>query len=140
MKMLVSIEQCMFEHALVLFSSFLSLCLTLLHTDVPVPSIIKLTASQQADVRLAVAEILSSLSIAPHTRAAIVDNNGLGHLVQLLANYSAADDSWNGQGSTTLAVGNALLQLSAGAMANSNKWGVSSDAGHNHSERAGVIE
>ena len=161
MKMLVSTKNSMIEafvdlprYAFVLSSFSIpsqSICplfcyfllpLTFLRVDVSVPSIIKLTASEQAgpDVRLAAAEILSSLSIAPHTRAAIIDNNGLDYLVQLLANYSAVDISWNGQGSTTLAVGNALLQLSSGAMANSNKWIRSPDGGHNHSERAGVIQ
>jgi len=104
------------------------------------PSIVKLTESEQADVRRAVAEILASLSIAPHTRAAIIDNSGLEQLIQLLLNCSTADGTWNGQEPTTLAVGNALLQLSAGAMAYSNKWRRSPDAGHNHSERAGVID
>lgn len=102
-----------------------------------VPAIVKLTTSDQADVRLAVAEILASLSIAPHTRAAVIDNNGLDYLVQLLANYSTADGGWNGQSPTTLAVGNALLQLASGAMANSNKWRRSSDVGP---ERAGILE
>lgn len=114
---------------------------TILYPIVKVPAIVKLTASNQADVRLAVAEILASLSIAPHTRAAVIDNNGLEFLVNLLLNYSDEDGSWDGQGPTTLAVGNALLQLSAGAMANSNKWRRTSETGQeDYSERAGVIE
>ena len=109
-------------------------------SDYAVPAIVKLTTSDQADVRLAVAEILASLSIAPHTRAAVIDNNGLDYLVQLLANYSTSEGSWDGQSPTTLAVGNALLQLASGAMSNSNKWRRSSDVGHDYSERAGVLE
>lgn len=104
------------------------------------PSIVKLTTSDQADVRLAVAEILASLSIAPHTRAAVIDNNGLDYLVQLLANYSTSDSTWDGQSPTTLAVGNALLQLASGAMANSNKWRRNLDPEHDYSERAGILE
>lgn len=96
------------------------------------PAIVKLTTSDQADVRLAVAEILASLSIAPHTRAAVIDNNGLDYLVQLLANYSTADGGWNGQNPTTLAVGNALCNLLL------VPW--SSDVGHDYSERAGILE
>lgn len=115
-------------------------CVTFLDNHGSVPSIVKLTESDSSDVRLAVAQILASLSIAPHTRAAIIDNNGLEQLVQLLLNCSTADGTWNGQEPTTLAVGNALLQLSAGAKAYSNKWRRSPDAGKIHSERAGVIE
>eukprot|EP00957_Ditylum_brightwellii_P149678 11398418-Ditylum_brightwellii.AAC.1 len=93
------------------------------------PAIIELSASTQSDVRLAVAQILSSLSVAPHTRAAIVEAKGLSYLVQLLVDTNLVDSEashceWDEP--LALAAGNALLQLAAGAMAHASGWGKSS--------------
>ena len=78
------------------------------------PAIVKLSAADLGDIRLAAAQILSGLSVAPHTRAAIVEAKGLNYLVQLLVNSSEADAKWDEP--LALAAGNALLQLAAGAM------------------------
>lgn len=106
--------------------------------------LVKLVLSEQVDVRLAVAETVSSLSIAPHTRAAILDNSGLEYLVeafvQLLADYSTARSAVNdGENQTTLHVGRALLQIAAGAMISANRWR-KSDFGDEYSERAIVVK
>ena len=86
------------------------------------PAIVKLSVSNQRDIRLAVAQILSNLSIAPHTRAAIVDAKGLNYLVQLVV-YSTHDlpeDKIDEH--LALAAGSALLRIAAGAMSHSSGW------------------
>lgn len=86
------------------------------------PAIVKLSVSDQRDIRLAVAQILSSLSVAPHTRAAIVDAKGLNYLVQLVV-YSAHELPANKiDEPLALAAGSALLRIAAGAMSHSSGW------------------
>lgn len=63
------------------------------------------------EVRLGVAQILSSLCVAPHTRAAVVEAQCINYLIPLLYNHS---DSSSQQ--VAFAAGSALLQLAAGAM------------------------
>jgi len=87
-----------------------------------IPAIVKLSGSAQSDVRLAVAQILSSLSLAPHTRAAINKADGPSYLVQLLihAMQDIPNDTWDEH--LALAAGNALLQLTAASMIQSTGW------------------
>jgi hypothetical protein len=63
------------------------------------------------DVRVAVAQMLSALCVAPHTRAAVVESRCVSYLVALLYEHSApaSEDMVHYAGS-------ALLQLAAGAM------------------------
>ena len=56
------------------------------------PEIVSLGMSGPAENRLAIAQILSSWSVVPHTRVAIVDANGLSYLVSILLE-SVAEDS-----------------------------------------------
>ena len=74
---------------------------------------VELSVSQSVghDVRLAVAQILSSLCVAPHTRAAVVEAQCINYLIPLL--YDHADPSSQ---EVAFAAGSALLQLAAGAM------------------------
>jgi len=86
------------------------------------PAIVKLSVSSQHDIRLAVAQILSSLSVAPHTRAAIVDAKGLNYLVQLVV-YSVHElPADKIDEPLALAAGSALLRIAAGAMSHSSGW------------------
>ena len=78
------------------------------------PAIVKLSDADLGDIHLAAAHILSGLSVAPHTKAAIVEAKGLNCLVQLLVNYSEADAKW--YETLALEAGNTLLQLADGAM------------------------
>lgn len=64
------------------------------------------------DVRLAVAQILSSLCVAPHTRAAVVEAQCINYLIPLL--WCEHNDPSSQQ--VAYAAGSALLQLAAGAM------------------------
>ena len=75
-----------------------------------------LNQSVGQDVRLAVAEMLSYLCVAPHTRAAVVDSNGVNYLVALLYEYSTPDSE-----DIVLFACTALLQLAAGAMTGAGK-------------------
>ena len=61
-------------------------------------------------LHLSVAEILCSLSLAPHTRAAIVKANGVPYLVQLLVNWKQMDSKL---AEVTLT---ALLQTAVGSL------------------------
>jgi len=70
-----------------------------------------LNESVGQDVRLAVAEMLSYLCVAPHTRAAVVHANGVNYLVALLYEHSTPDSE-----DIVLFACTALLQLAAGAM------------------------
>ena len=67
------------------------------------------------DVRLAGANTLQTLCIAPHTRAAVVESNCIHCLVSLL--YEFSNDSTK---KVAFAAGSALLQLLAGAMTRSS--------------------
>lgn len=62
------------------------------------------------DVQLAIAQILSSLCVAPHTRAAVVEANGTALLIQFLVEHEDASEE------SALFAGSALLQLAAGAI------------------------
>ena len=75
-----------------------------------------LNESVGQDVRLAVAEMLSYLCVAPHTRAAVVQSNGVSYLVALLYEHSAPDSE-----DIVLFACTALLQLAAGAMTGADK-------------------
>jgi hypothetical protein len=63
------------------------------------------------DIRLYVAQILSSLCAAPHTRAAIVEANCINFLIGILYEHSdpASEE-------IALFAGRAILQLAAGAI------------------------
>ena len=77
-----------------------------------------LNESVGQDVRLAVAEMLSYLCVAPHTRAAVVQSNGVSYLVALLYEHSTPDSE-----DIVLFACTALLQLAAGAMTGADKDG-----------------
>eukprot|EP00592_Proboscia_alata_P003201 CAMPEP_0194375938 /NCGR_PEP_ID=MMETSP0174-20130528/24497_1 /TAXON_ID=216777 /ORGANISM="Proboscia alata, Strain PI-D3" /LENGTH=2279 /DNA_ID=CAMNT_0039156461 /DNA_START=633 /DNA_END=7472 /DNA_ORIENTATION=+ len=81
------------------------------------PAIVSLGMSGPAENRLAIAQILSSLSVAPHTRAAIVDANGLSYLVSILSESVAEDAS---DDPLVLESLSAILQLAAGASSYAN--------------------
>jgi hypothetical protein len=75
-----------------------------------------LNESVGQDVRLAVAEMLSYLCVAPHTRAAVVRSRGVNYLVALLYEHSAPDSE-----DIILFACTALLQLAAGDMTGAGK-------------------
>ena len=63
------------------------------------------------DVRLSVAQILSSLCVAPHTRAAVVEANCMSYLITFLFDHNdpASEE-------VALYAGRAITQLAAGAI------------------------
>jgi hypothetical protein len=63
------------------------------------------------DVRVAVAQMLSALCVAPHTRAAVVEARCVSYLVALLYEHNSPASEQMVQ-----YAGSALLQLAAGAM------------------------
>lgn len=63
------------------------------------------------DVRLSIAQILSSLCAAPHTRAAVVEANCLNFLIGILHDHSDPSSE-----EVALYAGEAILQLAAGAI------------------------
>jgi hypothetical protein len=67
------------------------------------------------DVRVAVAQMISTLCVAPHTRAAVVEANCVRYLVALLYEHSAPDSE-----DMVFCAGSALLQLAAGSMTSAN--------------------
>ena len=69
------------------------------------------------DVRLAVAEILSNLCVAPHTRAALVNANCTVVLTHQLWDYTEPECR-----QIVLAAANTLIQLAAGAIARSGVY------------------
>ena len=71
--------------------------------------------STDVRVRLAIAEVISSLTVAPHTRAAIIEARGVKYLVQLLGSVGEGTHDE----ALALASGNALLRLASGAAASS---------------------
>ena len=75
--------------------------------------IVELAVSESVghDVRLGVSQILSSLCVAPHTRAAVVEAQCINYLIPLL--YDHSDPSSQ---QVAFAAGSALLQLAAGAL------------------------
>ena len=75
------------------------------------PAIVDLTRDLHLayPVRLDIAQILSSLCIAPHTRAAVVEADCINFLIDLLYEHAVSEE-------LALFAGEALLQLAAGAM------------------------
>ena len=73
-----------------------------------------LSAADLGYIRLAAAQILSGPSVAPHTRADIIEAKGVNYLVHFLVKSSEAYTKW--EEPMALEAGNALLQLAAGAM------------------------
>lgn len=73
--------------------------------------IVERLQSSDSGVRLAMAEIISSLTVAPHTRAGIIEARGVKYLVQVLGSVEtqSSDDA------LALAAGNALLCLAMSA-------------------------
>jgi len=69
------------------------------------------------DVRLAIAQILSSLCAAPHTRAAVVEANCFNFFIGVL--YEHHDPSTE---ELALFAGSAVLQLAAGAIARASAF------------------
>ena len=82
------------------------------------------SASHGHDVRLAVAQILSSLCVAPHTRAAVVEAQCINYLIPLL--WCEKNDCSSQQ--VAYAAGSALLQLAAGAMTRAASVSTDDDA------------
>jgi len=78
--------------------------------------IVKLAGSKSVchDVRLAVADILRSLCVAPHTRAAVVESKCIHCLISLLYDFEDLSSQ-----EVAFAAGSALLQLVEGAMTRS---------------------
>ena len=70
------------------------------------------------DVRLAVAQILSSLCVAPHTRAAVVEAKCMYYLIGFL--YDHADPASE---EVALYAGRAITQLAAGAIMRASVFG-----------------
>lgn len=70
------------------------------------------------DVRLAVAQILSSLCVAPHTRAAVVEARCMFYLIGFLYDHSdqASEE-------VALYAGRAITQLAAGAITRASVFG-----------------
>ena len=73
-------------------------------------------------VRLAVAEILCRLCVAPHTRAAVVEAQCIEKLICLLYEFGDPESQ-----KVALAAGNALLQLVAGAMSRASVFSSDND-------------
>jgi len=84
--------------------------------------IVKLTQSRNRgishDVELNVAEVLSLLCVAPHTRAAVVDAKGIALLIQFICDYKQSPSM---QGA--LYAGSALIHLAAGAITRASVFG-----------------
>ena len=70
-----------------------------------------LTASVGHDVRVAVAQMISALCVAPHTRAAVVEARCVSYLVALLYEHNTPASA-----EVVRFAASALLQLAAGAM------------------------
>jgi hypothetical protein len=71
------------------------------------------------DVKLAIAQILSALCVAPHTRAAVAEANCINYLIGFL--YEHSDPSSQ---EVALFAGSALTQLAAGAITRASVFGV----------------
>ena len=70
------------------------------------------------DVRLAIAQILSSLCAAPHTRAAVLEANCFQFLIGILYEHNIDPSSEE----LALFAGSAILQLAAGAIARASAF------------------
>ena len=69
------------------------------------------------DVRLSIAQILSSLCTASHTRAAVVETNCVNFLIGILYEHSDPSSS-----DVALFAGQAILQLAAGAISRASAF------------------
>jgi hypothetical protein len=69
------------------------------------------------EVRLSIAQILSSLCAAPHTRAAVVETNCIDFLIGILYEHSDPSSS-----EVAVYAGRAILQLAAGANSRTSGW------------------
>jgi SPRY domain len=83
-------------------------------------AVVKLADDYNAghDVRLAVAQILATLCVAPHTRAAVVEANCMFYLIGFLYDHSdkASEE-------VALFAGRAITQLAAGAITRASVFG-----------------
>ena len=73
------------------------------------PLIVQRLGSDNFGVRLAMAQIISSLTIAPHTRDGVINAGSVKYLVQLLGSIDIQNEE------VALAAGNALLRLAGGS-------------------------
>ena len=82
------------------------------------PAIVRLTRDEGLgpQVRLAVAQILSSLCVAPHTRAAVVEAECIHFLVDILFEHVTSPE-------VALFAAQALMQLAAGAITRASALG-----------------
>jgi hypothetical protein len=82
------------------------------------PAIVNLSrdAKLGPQIRLAIAQILSSLCVAPHTRAAVVEADCIHFLVDILFEHETS-------GEVALFAAQALLQLAAGAITRATALG-----------------
>jgi hypothetical protein len=69
------------------------------------------------EVRLSIAQILSSLCAAPHTRAAVVETNCINFLIGILYEHSDPSSS-----EVAIYAGQAILQLAAGAISRASAF------------------
>lgn len=102
------------------------------------PAIVRLTRDESLgpQVRLDVAQILSSLCVAPHTRAAVVESGCIHFLVDILFEHVTSKQ-------VALFSSQALLQLAAGAITRSSALGgdaVQSNAYSAPDKRDKVVE
>lgn len=79
-----------------------------------VREIVQLLGNNEPGVQLAVTQILSSLCVAPHTRAAVVEAQCIHYLISLLFEHFNPSNQHSQE--LIYAAGSALLQLAAGAM------------------------
>ena len=81
------------------------------------------------------ADIISSLSVAPHTRAGIIKAKGVEYLVQLLGSldFQAHDEA------LALTAGTALLRLAMGATSGSGGTNVRAVYTHRSSSKEDCI-
>jgi hypothetical protein len=109
-------------------------------TEGALKELVQLTLSNSVghSVRLAVAGILSSLCVAPHTRAAVVEANCISCLIPLLFDHEDPSSA-----KVAILAGRALLQLAAGAMKRASVfsgWGSESDIHAPADKRYNLVE
>ena len=102
------------------------------------PAIVRLTRDESLgpQARLAIAKILSSLCVAPHTRAAVVEAECIHFLVDILFEHVTSEE-------VALFASQALMQLAAGAITRASALGadgVQSNAFVSPDKRDKVIE
>lgn len=109
-------------------------------TEGALKELVKLTLSNAVghSVRLAVAGIFSSLCVAPHTRAAVVEANCISCLIPLLFDHEDPSTA-----EVAILAGRALLQLAAGAMKRASVfsgWGSDADIHAPADKRYNLVE